>query len=337
MLPAPHDIFSPETRIEAARWDARLRSTDCTSDDRAAFNAWLEADPHNVAAYETLQLSLASLHQAYATAPMLQRLRHDALQANPARVTPLFQRAAAALAAVALLTGGMLLWTDRHDGQTASAPLPRFETTVGERATFALPDGSQLTLDSKSAVEIEYTGSIRGLKLERGQAHFDVAHDSARPFVVTVDQRSVTAVGTAFDIRKGARNTTVTVVEGEVRVTSTTGSKAASDRHVIAGQRLTADLGSGRDNVATVDLLTETSWRKGQIIFDDTPLANVLEDLNRYTDKPIVLQDQELAQLRVSGMFTTAKPMRFVNGLSDYLPVKLQVISDEVVLSRQPE
>src|SRR5262249_53719521 len=152
--------------------------------------------------------------------------------------------------------------------------------------------------------------------LLRGQAYFEVAKDHDRPFVVEAQNRRFVAVGTAFDVRLDGAQVKVTMVEGTVRVESVADTHAGSadiqrpasppmahtTNLITAGQQLVAD-STLNDQVSRTDPERSTSWRRGQIIFDDTRLADAVAEINRYSEAKIELADPALADLRLSGAF----------------------------------
>jgi len=314
----------------AAFWDSRLRSPLCTDADRTAFASWRAEDPAHAASFEKLQSGLRGLQEAYASSPELRAMRDHALGERAA--PPLWRIAASVAVVLAAGAGGLWL---------ASRPLPSpaptltpgstpsaYQTAVGERTTMILSDGSKVTLNTRSRLEVAYTPTQRNVTLLSGQALFEVAHNAARPFVVTAGSRKVTAVGTAFDIRLDARQVRVTMVEGKVKVEPARPSLlqtiAPSEKHLVAGQELTASNQSAQVQVAKADVAAETSWRQGRVVFEDTPLPEAVAEMNRYAATPILIGDQSLDQYKVNGMFLTAQPLNFVSAIAAYFPVEAQ-------------
>jgi transmembrane sensor len=312
----------------AAFWDARLRSPLCSDADRRAFEAWREADPANPAAFERLQIGLRALHEAVVSDPELRAMRDEAAAQHPARR---HLRIAAGLAAVVLAGGSAAVW---WSGQgltgapapqlTASAP-SIYQTGVGERTTVLLSDGSKVTLNTRTRLEVSYATGRRDVTLASGQALFEVAKDTARPFVVTAGSRRVTALGTAFDVRLDAKRVQVTLIEGRVSVTPVRtpvwNAVMPSERELEPGQKLVAANDSYASDLIKADISTETSWRQGRVVFEDTPLVAAVAEMNRYSQSPILIGDRSLDDIRVNGMFLTAQPMSFVGAVTTYFPI----------------
>jgi transmembrane sensor len=208
----------------------------------------------------------------------------------------------------------------------------RYETATGERLTLTLNDGSQVTLDTQSELEVAFSSSERLVRLLRGQAYLEVAKDHARPFVVQVHDHRFVAVGTVFDVRVDAERVRLTMVEGTVRVEPL--GRAASRVSVLtvtAGQQLVADA-TLPDRVSATDPVRSTSWRRGQLIFDDTQLADAVFELNRYSATKIEIADPKIAQLHLSGAFAVGRPTLFIEAVTSYFPVQVVRADDRVVV-----
>jgi transmembrane sensor len=248
-------------------------------------------------------------------------------------------------------------------------------TATGERLNISLDDGSQVTLNTRTELEVTLTARERYIHLIHGQALFDVAHDHNRPFVVEADSRRFIAVGTAFDVRLDAGSVELTMLEGTVRVehapappppqrsdaaksaAARRGPAGANDagrsnvgertagaellaqssggayipRLVAAGEQLKAGEGSD-DRVLPADAERVTSWRRGQIIFDNTRLGDAIAEVNRYSATQLRLEDPALAELRLSGAFSTSRPRLFVEALTNYFPVQIERADEHVMV-----
>jgi transmembrane sensor len=197
---------------------------------------------------------------------------------------------------------------------------PEYITAIGEQRTVPLDDGSRIALNSNSKIKIEFTAERRAVRLLRGEAFFEVAHNAVRPFVVIAGDNQVTAVGTAFEVRYEPDHIDVTLVEGKVNVTSTaeplavpasvasskTGvsTLSSSGYAMTAGERLTIAKGAP----ATIDaprLDAVTAWRRGEVMLDDTPLADAVAEMNRYNKSALVVDESRIATLHISGIYHT--------------------------------
>jgi len=294
---------------EATTWFARMRSDHVDAEDRARFSRWLAADADHALAYAEHQALWDDL-EIVATSEAVLRMREEAV----GRVRRPSWRQLAAIAASVIVVGLAALWAvPRLTGPEL------YRTGVGERSTITLADGSVVELNTDTVLEVRYTEDRRGLRLVRGQALFEVAHNPDRPFVVEARDQRVTALGTAFDVRVAGRETRVTLIEGTVAVERRV-ADAVEHRRLTAGEALVA---APREPsvVETADLREATSWRTGQIIFHDDPLGEVVEEVNRYSTRKVVFGDPQLSDLRVSGAIRTGSVDRFVAALEVGFPV----------------
>lgn len=327
---------------EAAFWFARLRSDELGEEDRARFSRWLAADPAHVSAYADYQGLWSDLDEVAASGPIL-AMRREALKAaerprRPQRRWAPLGAIAAGIAAV-LIGGWMLMQGPALVPQAVSGPAT-YRTEVGERSSITLADGSVVQLNTDSLLEVSYAEGRRGLKLLRGQALFKVAHDTSRPFVVDAGGQMITALGTEFDVHVGSGETRVTLIEGRIEVKRVNGTALfpvkPEVRRLTAGEQLVA-LEERPFVVRVADVEQAVSWREGRVIFSDEPLVQVLEEINRYSTRKVVLGDGDLGDMRVSGVFRPGSADRFVSALEVGFPVDATV--DErrnvVVLTRR--
>ena len=246
------------------------------------------------------------------------------------------RRGAGALLAVAV---ALLWWAD------PAWQREEVRTAAGEQATWSLADGSTITLNTGSVLEVQTRLRSRRLALRQGEAAFHVVH-GWRPFEVQAGAVVVRDIGTAFGVRRltdaadsGAR---VTVYEGAVEVRSSSGSNGQTDGAPLvlrAGQAATAGAGGGAPAVRQVDPATAGAWRQGRLVFDGTPLAEVVAELQRYRSAPIVLAAPQgggvgggdgrgVGALRLSGEYDAKGIEALIDALPQALPVAVQRHAD---------
>ncbi|AUF95944.1 iron dicitrate transport regulator FecR [Pseudomonas sp. 02C 26] len=269
----------------AARWYAALQSGVATDAERAAWNAWLLADPVHLQAWQRMTAvaeQMASVPGAVA-APALRGLERSRRQVL---------RSVMILVPAASL--GWLSW--RSD--TPQQLFADFRTTVGERRQFQLADGSSLWLNTDSAVNVRYDGSQRLLDLLQGEILISTAPDAAqRPFKIHTRHGEVLALGTRFIVRTHEQNAEVAVIEKAVEVR--TASAGAAIR-VEAGQRL--DFNKRSSGAVQRSDASVGAWQQGSIIAVERPLAELLADLSRYR-RGVLRCDPQIARMKVSGAF----------------------------------
>jgi transmembrane sensor len=329
-----------QLRLEqAAEWQLRLQK-EPSLELSSEYLAWI-SDLANAHALESVEAGWVTVGDL-STAPEVLALRRSALaRAHVSGAKQWFPRrkmAALAVAALVVLSlGGLGLY------QYLFAPAI-YRTDVGERRVVALPDGSRMSMDSDTIVAVRYAKAERTLQLEQGRARFDVAHDVTRPFTVTAGQETVVAVGTSFNVERLGSTVFVTLIQGHIVIKSNDGSATApTPPNVTPLPRPSVSLDAGQEMVARVDstpviatanLQAATAWETGHLIFKDITLAEAVERVNRYTERPIAI-DPAVANLRLSGVFNAGDIGSFVSAVTSYLPVQATTNADnEILLQR---
>ena len=298
---------------DASEWIQRLN----VSNAQAVVDQWMQwcqSDPLNLPVFEQMQgiwnaFSAARGADFYSPQPA-NRLKH--------------RNRLIALAASVVLLVGMAGWLALRYSNVQV-----LDTTVGEQRRITLTDGSRLDLAPDSRVSTRFTLARRDVQLERGQAFFAVAHSAVRPFIVHVRSLTVTAVGTAFDVRIDPSNTEVTVSEGRVNVAPGTDEADGGTRtntgtvRASVGQRVTFSKSTRRLLVASVDPKIAGSWRDGRLQFVGEPLEDVVGVINRYSAPQIVVAPA-LQQTRFTG---TVSPTH----VRDWLEALEQIYAVEMV------
>lgn len=291
---------SARTRQEAATWFGRMRGANA---DRmhAEFEAWRSADPSHAAAYAEVE----ALWRRSGALADTQVGRNRQLPRRPKPLLQLrFARPALATLAVAAAIGlafALLGASSFRPSTMIAASAAPLISKVGEIRTVKLEDGSRVTLDTDSAIEVTMTPAARKVRLTRGRARFDVAPERARPFRVQAGGRTVTAVGSLFDVELDREGVRVAAVRGvaEVAGAAPAGGQAVSTR-LKAGECL-FDLGG------VVQVVPSPSgadrWPSGMLSFDAVPLEQVITQTNRYSARKLVLAAPALGSLRVTGAF----------------------------------
>ena len=306
----------------AADWFLRLQG-DAALEDWTAFQSWLETDPAHAAAYdavEALWVELEDLPADEIAAPvaaenvvvLATRLK------PPARRwvwTGLSAAAVAAAAVVAVLP------------QLTRPTFTDYTTKRGETREVALNDGSRLTLGGATTLRVRMTRAQRDVTLVDGEASFDVAHLENRPFVVAVADHEVRVLGTEFNILSHDQRLAVTVRRGLVLVS---GGQDGAVR-LAKGQQLTHTEGSAASLVRTTDPDAAFAWKSGKLVYRQTPLVEVVADLNRYVATPIRV-DPSAASVKVSGVLLVDEEAAMIRRLELFAPIISQRSGGEIVL-----
>jgi len=331
----------------AGAWFARRRSGAMTPAEAKALDAWLAEDTRHAAAFETIGRAWGEVEDLR-RAPEILALREQARGRRSGLTRAVVSRAAAACLALAVIgTGGYglkasgLIDLRRFSDQS-------YATRVGEKTAVTLPDGSVVTLNTDTVLRTRASRDKRLVYLDRGQAFFRVAHDTERPFEVHAAGRTVTAVGTAFDVRVDRGRFEVTLVEGKVRVAAPVrpaapakpGQPAAPPAvrttEMLAGDQLVAT--TDREwSLARTDAVRETSWLIGRLKFEARPLGDVVAEFNRYSPRKVVVDDPSLAARPISGAFRADDQDAFIAALEVAHLARVGSQDDDSVHLTRPE
>ena len=253
-------------------------------------------------------------------------------------------------AAAVCLTAVLLAFTAPKLMEWAGRPTPYYSTDVAQQRVETLSDGSVITLGGATRLSVQYSRDLRRVVLEQGEAYFEVAKDSTRPFVVRVADSEVRAVGTAFNIVRRDDAATVSVIEGVVDVTQsgtvpaqpaaaqggqTQSQTAASNRQerLTRGQELTFSRdGDTWKTKQHGNLDRATGWRDGRLAYIDERLDRVLQDINRYSPQKIVIGDWELGDLRYTGTVFSKDVTSWLQGLEQAFALRVLTVDDRTVL-----
>jgi transmembrane sensor len=210
-----------------------------------------------------------------------------------------------------------------------------YRTGVGEQRTVILSDGSQVFMNTASALQIEYSLLRRVVRLESGEATFEVAKNKHRPFEVVTKMGTSRALGTKFDVFVRPTSMEVAIVEGTVGVRSNGPTGEARMVIVHSGQLATVK-SDARVVVGRADLDRILSRRVEQLEFDNVPLSSVLAEFNHYADKPVLAATADISARRISGVFHAADTIGFVSSLTASLKLYAIGTDTSVILAREP-
>ena len=328
------EIFKLRTRSqieeEAAVWVWRMDSDSVSAANRDAFNTWLRRDSRHRRAYEDLTHVWTGLN-GLAEAKREEKIATFTRTSSDSRLGVRNTWWAAAAAAI-VLGVAVAAW------MRMGSELQTLATAVGQQRSVTLADGSVVTLNTNTIVETHLQRSVREIYLRQGEAHFQVAHDRSRPFLVHAGDAVVRAVGTQFEVRlRNDQHVDVLVNEGRVEVrsevdaepaTSGAGARAMPRSHVHtlgAGQQLSA---SGNDYsvvpVSNYRLSSVLAWRDGAVVFDGESLSDAIAEISRYTDTRIIVNDPLVAALKVGGRYRTGDVQAFFDALQTAFPVSIR-------------
>jgi transmembrane sensor len=320
---------------EASEWLVRLNAPGASEQEVEQWLHWCEADGENLAAFEKLQSDWQDTGEFKRAPELLGGSQPPDHLTSRERGRPGWKRqtlgsrsarwvVAASVVLAAVL--GLQQWTQR--------PVHKVLSASQEPAT--LPDGSSLLLSAKAIAEVDFSAATRRVALRPGsEAYIKVRHDTARPFTVRAGAVTVTAVGTAFDVRREADRVIVTVEEGTI-LASAMGSSGLSQWRAGAGYQVSYSEDARTAVVSRVDTQSVLRWRDGELAYDDAPLASVIADINRYSTTSVVVRDPALLRLRFTGTVFVASINDWVKALEAKYPLHARVSPDGEIALESP-
>ncbi|MEJ7935160.1 FecR domain-containing protein [Sphingobium sp. AN558] len=307
---------------EAARLLARLNCDPTTQDEQDACR-WIEADPRHAVAFARAEAAWEATDRlksgaAKITLPPLAAIISEIDQRRLSRNIMI-----AAAISVLLFIVAAIVTVRTFTG------VDRYETQIGEIRDIALADGSTMHLNSDSEAEVRFTDNGRRVRIMKGEANFEVAHDKSRPFDVEARSAVIRAVGTAFNVRMRPSLVELTVTQGTVSVRSgdiaqqkvSAGNGAVIRPRAVALTRLGPRLIDQR-----------IAWRAQMVELDGETIAQAADEFNRYRSTPILIGDNRVSSLRVGGRFRTSDSKEFLTALQLSLPVRAVMGEDGSVM-----
>lgn len=334
--PEHHSRHAPPRAVldaEAAEWVARLACGPLSAVGHKALEDWQNRSPRHRQALEEARRTWDHLGTLPLTAD---DLGIDLASLPPARrwslrKRPLVHLLAGAIAAslLALVWGGSVVYYGiDQPWQVLAAD---HYTGPGEDRTITLEDGSTVFMGPATALNIEYSGDQRRVRLVSGQALFTAAPmgpDEPRPFVVAAGHGTARALGTRFMVEHHDDAVEVTVIEHSVQVSSQDPAQAV----VLPPEQAVRYTDHAVEPAHPVNLANATAWQRGTLVFDRVPLNHVISELNRYRRGKIILANDELARHRVSGVFPANRPEEALDMISRTLDARITRLTSLVTV-----
>jgi transmembrane sensor len=284
--------------------------------ERRAIFEWIEADPRHAVAFARMEAAWDLAGRLRANPPALEKVSTPQLDGDADQWLSRRRIVAGFVAATAVGGAGTAAWRYARDVEL-------YRTQVGERRVVLLADGSRVRLNTGSTVEVALKKDRRLVRLVRGEALFEVAHDKARPFLVDAGSAQLRAVGTAFNVRIRENVVELTVTEGVVAVAETSDAvRRTAAPHIAAGDGAIIRPGAVAPTALDGQVLRQrTAWQDGVIEFEGETLPQAVDEFNRYRAQPIILGDARLANIRVGGRFEVDEADKFLTALTSSFPV----------------
>lgn len=329
----------------AAEWVLRLQDQNLTRSERVEYVRWLRESPLHVA--EILRAS--HVHSELADFPYWNEIAPvdvssagaSVVELSGSHVPPIRNtrsgrhswswRWLSALAAGIAILGVALVYLGDFRTRT-------IETGAGERLTVTLADGSVVRVSPETTLRVHFTWHERRITLTRGDALFRVAKDPAKPFLVDTNRTQVRAVGTAFGVERHYDAVIVTVEEGRVAVAqapsqpSVSPNSSTTEFSLGPDQQIIVPVSGPMGHVRKVDSHRELAWADGHLVFDHDPVAEVVQQFNRFNRLQIKVLDSQLAARPVSAVFNVSDPEAFVTFLESVANIRVSHPSQDMIV-----
>ena len=341
---------------QASWYVARLYSGEMTQTEEDDLFSWLKADHSHRRAYDEILALWDAAGELRADLELSVGGSDRALRAITWR-----KRAGwiAAAAAIVLVVAAPVFLKGLFDRSAGEQALASYQTAIGEQRIVSLADGSRLMLNTGSRVLVDYTANERRIILDFGEVFFEIEKDPQRPLAVVARGRMITVLGTKFSVLLAGNDMRVAVVEGVIAV-----SREESRFPLAAGQAKPAagESGTGTPSIlegllgpddvivragtmatfsegieqvseeATEAIERVQNWRSGLVRFEGEPLYQVVEELNRYSRTKILIEDNAIVNLPISGIFKLERVDLILHALEDVIPVTVIPYADRYVL-----
>lgn len=332
---------SRSPREQALAWVMRLEAGDPTDADRQSFEEWLHEHPRHRLEYDRYMAVWKIVdHTSPLMASELAEL--DGYWENHAPAKPGLSSTAlwgwsqpflAAGMAVAAVVIVLWLWAQLPGSEQV------YHTAKGEQRTITLEEGTTIAMNTDSILSVQVAGDARTVKLQQGEALFTVAHDDNRPFVVHARNGVIHDIGTRFLVHNLPKKVRVAVLEGSVEVGLHEEQEAdAVSRPKILqeGDQLFYTDDARMSQIEAFTVKPAIAWIQGKLIFVDKPLAEVLNEWERYRQEAIRLSDPRLGDIPISGVFHIDNIASFFRALEEAFAIRANRHNPHLVVLERP-
>ncbi len=331
MTADPQKTISPsamDIRAQAADWLMRETADDWQPADQTMLDNWLAASPAHKIAYLRVKAAWSHTYRlAILKLPLTPRL--SAPSARPDQTRPWLRnlrRVAAGFALLMLLGSGGALYLHQSPEQI-------YTTALGGRKTIQLADGTAVDLNTNTKLRVRYGLFQRKLWLDRGEAYFDVAHESHRSFILWAGHHRVTDLGTRFTVRQEKDQFRVALLDGVVLYDDETNPRSQPLR-LAPGDEITATATSLiRQRKSLADLQSALGWKKGLLIFDNATLAEAAREFNRYNQKKLIIATSGAARRTIGASFRASDIDLFARMARNVLHLTVEDHGNQIIIT----
>jgi transmembrane sensor len=305
----------------------RMNSGETTESDQKYFEDWKEKNPELLVKYQEMD-DLWNELGIYATDTPADD-DHEYRGKDKPGPTRYLRHPGLAIAASIILVVSIFSGLHFFPGENVL----HYQTERGERLVVSLEDGSNIHLNSLTDVHVTFDEHKRIIKLNKGEALFDVAHDENRKFIVQTIHGSIQAVGTEFNISVISDDIEVTIIEGTVLVKSNVNDLVpAIEEIATVGEQILIDSRGIIESKIMEDAGQVIAWTRGKLVFSGEPLHQALEKINLHSKHNILVKDPRLRDLPLFGVFNTGDTLGFISAIQEAFPVQPLEVSGNATL-----
>ena len=326
---------------EASTWLVRLDNGNLSEQSRKELKVWLSADKRH-------QVSLKAMADVWDGMDEVLLNLDDKNSSEKTLLWPVLEPILKPLALVASMSFlAVFLWLVMPSDVQKNS----YATLIGQQMDATFNDGSIIHLNTNTRIETEFSDKKRIIKLIKGEALFEVAHDANRPFIVYAGDRLVQAIGTKFVVHLKSENIQVTVTDGKVKMSKVALDTQLDDIKVLNNTTMQKDdvyiakgekviVGSNKPPKLTrmkpENIERKLAWLDKKLIFENEELFDVIEEINRYDDVKIVLKEPSLHNIRISGRFDLGDSEALIEALELSFNMKsLRLDSNKILLAKK--
>jgi len=330
-----HNTNLAVIKEQARTWVSLFERDNVSTKEQAKFQEWVSASPHHVREFCKAEqvwkdLSLIEnygqdveavefVHSISSRAKTVWQKTTNKTSTSNTPVSRPFRLsliAASFLAAIAIIS----LFLLEEPNQRTS-----YSTEYAEHKNIALEDGSHVSLSARTQFQTSFSGSVRRASLISGEAFFDIAKDSERPFIITVGTTEILVTGTQFDVHRAGKTIRVAVTEGKVEVTQNNGNDKVNERRFLrANQHIVATENGNISDVLPITGDKPGAWRSGRLSYTQHPLYSLVSDLNRYYMPGVTVMDKSLNSIEITTSFKIEQIEQMMAALAASNPVQVE-------------
>lgn len=318
--PGADDPFA----AEALDWFVRLQASSGDPATSRAFRTWLAGDPRRAAAFEKVT-------EVWGAPEFLQATKNVAEATGFVAPRKKSRRRSLAKKATAVATAVVVAFGLAKAPDLALRLRADYVTTAGEQRVVTLPDGSRVTLNTESAIALDFVKGQRDVRILQGEAYFDVRSGLPVPFRVAGHFGDVEVRGTAFSVKLDDREDNVVLSRGSVDVASRTEPK---EHALLSPGEMVSVTATSISPITKIDMERSLAWLEGRIIFDDQLLGDVLNDLRRYYSGRIFVANSAIERVAVSGNYKLDQPLLVIRSLAEAAGATVTTLPGGIIILR---